>query len=74
MAAEGIRVNALRSGMVYTEIHADGGEPDRVKRLEHRLPIQRGAQPEEIAKAILWLLSPEASYLTASLVDVAGGL
>lgn len=74
VAAEGIRVNALRSGMVYTEIHADGGEPDRVKRLEHRLPIQRGAQPEEIAKAILWLLSSEASYMTAALVDVAGGL
>lgn len=74
VAAEGIRVNALRAGMTYTEIHADGGEPDRVKRLEHRLPIQRGAQPEEIAKAILWLLSDEASYLTAALVDAAGGL
>lgn len=74
VAAEGIRVNAVRSGMTYTEIHADGGEPNRVDRLAHRLPIQRGAQPEEIAKSILWLLSEEASYLTASLVDVAGGL
>jgi len=74
VAAEGIRVNAVRSGMTYTDIHADGGEPGRVDRLAHRLPIQRGAQPEEIAQSILWLLSEEASYLTASLVDVAGGL
>ncbi len=74
VAAEGIRVNALRSGMVYTEIHADGGEPDRVDRLKSRIPMQRGGQPEEIAQSILWLLSEEASYLTAALVDVAGGL
>jgi len=74
VAAEGIRVNALRSGMVYTEIHADGGEPDRVDRLKSRIPMQRGGQPEEIARSILWLLSEEASYLTAALVDVAGGL
>lgn len=74
VAAEGIRVNAVRSGMVFTEIHADGGEPGRVQRLQSRLPIQRGAQPIEIARSILWLLSAEASYLTAALVDVAGGL
>lgn len=74
VAAEGIRVNAVRSGMVYTEIHADGGEPNRVERMKTRLPIQRGAQPIEIARSILWLLSSEASYLTAALVDVAGGL
>ncbi len=74
VAAEGIRVNAVRAGMTYTEIHADGGEPGRVDRLGPRIPIQRGAQPEEIAQAILWLLSPEASYQTAALVDVAGGL
>lgn len=74
VATEGIRVNAVRSGMVFTEIHADGGEPDRVQRLQSRLPIQRGAQPIEIARSILWLLSAEASYLTAALVDVAGGL
>lgn len=74
VAAEGIRVNAVRSGMTYTEIHADGGEPNRVDRLASRLPIKRGAQPEEIAQSILWLLSEEASYLTAALIDVAGGL
>lgn len=74
VAADGIRVNAVRAGMTYTEIHADGGEPGRVDRLGPRIPIQRGAQPEEIAQAILWLLSPEASYQTAALVDVAGGL
>jgi NAD(P)-dependent dehydrogenase (short-subunit alcohol dehydrogenase family) len=74
VAAEGIRVNAVRAGMTFTEIHADGGEPDRVARRQGSLPMQRGAQPEEIARTIVWLLSEEASYITAALVDAAGGL
>jgi len=74
VADEGIRVNAVRPGMTYTEIHADGGEPGRVDRLQGLIPIRRGAQPEEIAHAILWLLSDEASYTTGALLDVTGGL
>ncbi len=74
VADEGIRVNAVRPGMTYTEIHADGGEPGRVDRLKGMIPMRRGAQPEEIAHAIVWLLSEEASYTTGALVDVTGGL
>lgn len=74
VATEGIRVNAVRAGMTFTEIHADGGEPDRVARRQGSLPMLRGAQPEEIARTIVWLLSEEASYVTAALVDAAGGL
>lgn len=74
VATEGIRVNAVRPGTIHTGIHASGGEPDRVERVKARIPMQRGGQPEEIARAILWLLSDEASYLTGSIVDVAGGL
>jgi|SRR5436190_1653117 len=74
VADEGIRVNAVRPGMTYTEIHADGGEPGRVDRLKGMIPMRRGAQPEEIAQAIVWLLSDEASYTTGALVDVTGGL
>jgi len=74
VADEGIRVNAVRPGMTYTEIHADGGEPGRVDRLKGMIPMRRGAQPEEIARAIVWLLSDEASYTTGALVDVTGGL
>jgi NAD(P)-dependent dehydrogenase (short-subunit alcohol dehydrogenase family) len=73
VAEEGIRVNAVRAGFVYTEIHASGGEPARVDRVKTLVPMKRGGQPEEIAVAILWLLSEEASYTTAAFLDVAGG-
>ncbi len=73
VAAEGIRVNAVRPGLIDTEIHASGGLPDRVGQLAHLVPMQRGGTAEEVANAIVWLLSPEASYTTMSLVDVSGG-
>jgi NAD(P)-dependent dehydrogenase (short-subunit alcohol dehydrogenase family) len=73
VAAEGIRVNAVRPGLIETEIHASGGIPDRVQQLAHQVPMQRGGSAEEVAQAIVWLLSPEASYTTMSLVDVSGG-
>lgn len=74
VAAEGIRVNGVRSGYVYTGIHAKGGEPDRVDRVKSRVPMQRGGSPEEVARAILWLMSEEASYVAGAILDVAGGL
>ena len=73
VAADGIRVNAVRAGIIYTDIHADGGEPGRVDRLAPTLPMQRGGYPVEVARAILWLLSDEASYSTGTFIDVAGG-
>jgi len=73
VAGEGIRVNGVRAGIIYTGIHADGGEPNRVDRLGPTLPMQRGGDAIEVARAILWLLSEEASYSTASFIDVAGG-
>ncbi len=73
VADEGIRVNAVRPGLIYTDLHAAGGEPERVDRLKAMVPMKRGGQPEEIAAAILWLLSDEASYVTGSVLDVAGG-
>jgi NAD(P)-dependent dehydrogenase (short-subunit alcohol dehydrogenase family) len=73
VAAEGIRVNAVRPGLIETEIHASGGLPDRVKELQHLVPMQRGGSAEEVAQAIVWLLSADASYTTMSLVDVSGG-
>jgi NAD(P)-dependent dehydrogenase (short-subunit alcohol dehydrogenase family) len=73
VAGEGIRVNGVRAGIIDTEIHADGGEPGRVDRLGPTLPMRRGGDPIEVARAILWLLSDEASYSTASFIDVAGG-
>ncbi|GIK26386.1 MAG: oxidoreductase [Betaproteobacteria bacterium] len=73
VAAEGIRVNAVRPGVIYTDIHADGGEPGRVDRVKSAVPMLRGGQPEEVAKAILWLLSDEASYSTGAILDVSGG-
>lgn len=73
VAAEGIRVNAVRPGVVYTDIHASGGEPDRVERVKSAVPMLRGGEPEEVAQAIVWLLSDAASYCTGSLLDVSGG-
>ncbi len=73
VAEEGIRVNAVRPGFIYTEIHASGGEPDRVNRVKELVPMRRGGQAEEVALAILWLLSDEASYSTGTFLDVTGG-
>jgi NAD(P)-dependent dehydrogenase (short-subunit alcohol dehydrogenase family) len=73
VAAEGIRVNAVRPGLIDTEIHASGGIPDRVQKLAHLVPMQRGGSAQEVAEAIMWLLSPQASYTTMSLIDVSGG-
>lgn len=73
VATEGVRVNAVRPGPVYTEIHASGGEPGRVERVKAAVPMQRGGEVEEVAYAILWLLSDEASYVTGSILDVSGG-
>lgn len=73
VAAEGIRVNAVRPGAIYTDIHASGGEPGRVERVAKAIPMARGGQPEEVAAAILWLLSSEASYTTGTFIDVSGG-
>jgi NAD(P)-dependent dehydrogenase (short-subunit alcohol dehydrogenase family) len=73
VAAEGIRVNAIRPGLIYTDIHASGGESGRVERLKDMVPMRRGGTPEEVANAVLWLMSDEASYLTGALVDVSGG-
>ena len=73
VAEEGIRVNAVRAGFIYTELHASGGEPNRVDRVKTQVPMQRGGQPDEVAAAILWLLSNEASYTTGAFIDVTGG-
>ena len=73
VAEEGIRVNAVRPGFTYTDIHASGGEPDRVDRLKSTVPMNRGGQADEVARAILWLLSDEASYTTGAILDVSGG-
>jgi NAD(P)-dependent dehydrogenase (short-subunit alcohol dehydrogenase family) len=73
VAEEGIRVNAVRPGFIYTEIHTSGGEPERVDRVKALVPMKRGGTPEEVARAILWLLSDEASYTTGAFIDVTGG-
>ena len=73
VASEGIRVNAVRPGLVHTTIHASGGQPDRLERLAGAVPMGRAGQPDEIASAIAWLCSGEASYVTGALVDVSGG-
>jgi len=73
VAEEGIRVNAVRPGVIYTEIHATGGEPGRVERVKAAVPMKRGGQPEEVARAILWLASDESSYSTGTFIDVSGG-
>jgi len=72
-AADGIRVNAVRPGLIHTDMHASGGEPGRIARLQHSVPLQRGGEVHEVAHAVLWLLSTEASYVTGALLDVAGG-
>ncbi|MFC3032284.1 SDR family oxidoreductase [Pseudoalteromonas fenneropenaei] len=73
LAARQIRVNAVRPGCIETEIHADGGEPNRVARVGQLLPLQRGGTAAEVAAAITWLLSDEASYVTGNFIDLAGG-
>jgi NAD(P)-dependent dehydrogenase (short-subunit alcohol dehydrogenase family) len=73
VAAEGIRVNAVRPGVIRTEIHASGGEPGRVERVKSAIPMKRGGEPEEVAQAILWLLANESSYCTGTFIDVSGG-
>jgi len=73
VAAEGVRVNAVRPGLIYTDIHSSGGEPGRVDRLGSTVPMKRGGTAEEVALAIMWLMSEEARYCTGSLLDVAGG-
>jgi NAD(P)-dependent dehydrogenase (short-subunit alcohol dehydrogenase family) len=73
VAAEGIRVNAVRPGIIDTEIHASGGQPDRVRHIAPQLPMGRAGTAEEVARSIVWLLSHEASYITGAVLDVAGG-
>ena len=73
VAAEGIRVNAVRPAFIYTDIHASGGEPGRVDRVKGAVPMRRGGHPEEVARAILWLASDEASYSTGTFIEVSGG-
>jgi NAD(P)-dependent dehydrogenase (short-subunit alcohol dehydrogenase family) len=74
VAAEGIRVNAVRPGLIYTDMHASGGEPNRVERLKSKIPLRRGGKPKEVAEAILWLASEKSSFVTGSFIDPAGGL
>jgi NAD(P)-dependent dehydrogenase (short-subunit alcohol dehydrogenase family) len=73
VATEGVRVNAVRPGIIDTEIHASGGQPDRAQRMAPQVPMQRAGTAQEVAQAVLWLLSDHASYTTGSVVDVAGG-
>lgn len=73
VAAEGIRVNAVRPGLIYTDMHASGGEPERVDRLKANIPLQRGGQAKEVAEAIFWLASEKSSFTTGSFVDTTGG-
>jgi NAD(P)-dependent dehydrogenase (short-subunit alcohol dehydrogenase family) len=73
VAAEGIRVNAVSPGVIDTEIHASGGEPGRVARVKDAIPMKRAGHPDEVAKAVLWLLSEGAAYTTGASIDVAGG-
>jgi NAD(P)-dependent dehydrogenase (short-subunit alcohol dehydrogenase family) len=72
-ANEGIRVNGVRPGLIDTEMHASGGEPGRIERLKASVPMGRGGEADEVARAVLWLLSDEASYTTGSFIDVSGG-
>ncbi|WMN89036.1 SDR family oxidoreductase [Vibrio parahaemolyticus] len=74
VAAEGIRVNCVRPGLIHTDMHADGGEPERIERLKSVIPLQRGGKPEEVAEAIYWLASEKSSFSTGNYLDLAGGL
>jgi NAD(P)-dependent dehydrogenase (short-subunit alcohol dehydrogenase family) len=74
VAAEGIRVNCVRPGLIHTEMHADGGEPKRVERLKDSIPLKRGGQPKEVAEAIYWLASDKSSFSTGNFLDLSGGL
>lgn len=74
VAAEGIRVNCVRPGLIYTDMHTDGGEPDRIERLKSKIPMQRGGLPDEVAEAIYWLASEKSSFSTGNFLDLAGGL
>lgn len=73
VAAEGIRVNGVRPALIHTDIHADGGEPGRVERLKESTPMKRGGLAEEVAEAIVWLMSEKSSYSTGTFIDVTGG-
>ena len=73
VAAEGIRVNAVRPGIIDTDIHASGGLPDRAREMAPQVPMQRPGSAEEVARSILWLMSPESSYTTGTVLDVTGG-
>jgi len=74
VAGEGIRVNCVRPGLIHTDMHADGGEPQRIERLKNIIPLQRGGQPTEVAEAIYWLASDKSSFSTGNYLDLAGGL
>lgn len=74
VAADGVRVNAVRPGFIATDMHAKGGEPARIERLKKVIPMRRGGEPEEVANAIVWLLSDEASYTTGAFIDLGGGV
>ena len=73
VAGEGIRVNGVRPGFIYTDMHGDGGEPGRVDRIKDSLPLKRGGKAEEVAAAVAWLISEESSYTTGSFIEVSGG-
>jgi NAD(P)-dependent dehydrogenase (short-subunit alcohol dehydrogenase family) len=73
VADEGIRVVAVRPGLIDTEIHASGGQPDRAERLRPQIPMQRVGRPEEVASTIAWLCGDDASYVTGAILDVSGG-
>ncbi len=73
LGAAGVRVNGVRPGPIHTDIHASGGEPDRIARVSKGIPMGRGGEPEEVANMILWLAGNEASYVSGALIDVAGG-
>ncbi|MBB1441376.1 glucose 1-dehydrogenase [Shewanella sp. SG41-4] len=73
LASQKIRVNCVRPGFIHTQMHADGGEPERIERVKHLIPLQRGGTPEEVAASIAFLLSDDASYITGTFIDIAGG-
>ena len=73
-APQGVRVNLVRPGFIYTDMHASGGEPGRVDRLAPNVPLRRGGSAEEVARAILWLMSPAAGYVVGAMLDITGGV